>query len=107
MSNELDEDEVEHDPFEFLHDDKIPFSRLLFNSTIWWVQGFDNGDANLNIPLLNDSIQVSDAPPQVVHAPMAPSQHTPMQSMGSMEAIPPINSKIPLVQIIIPKSYAQ
>jgi hypothetical protein len=26
--NEHDEDEVEHDPFEFLHDDKILFSRL-------------------------------------------------------------------------------
>jgi len=24
-SNELDEDEVKHDPFEFPHDDKIPF----------------------------------------------------------------------------------
>jgi hypothetical protein len=24
-SNELDEDEVRHDPFEFPHDDKIPF----------------------------------------------------------------------------------
>ncbi len=26
--NEHDEDEVEHDPFEFFHDDKILFSRL-------------------------------------------------------------------------------
>jgi hypothetical protein len=34
-SNELDENEVEHDPFEFPHDDEIPFSRLLSNSTIW------------------------------------------------------------------------
>jgi hypothetical protein len=29
--DELDEDEVKHDPFEFPHDDEIPFSRLLFN----------------------------------------------------------------------------
>jgi len=36
-SNELDEDEVEHDPFEFLHDDEIPFSRLLFDLTTWQV----------------------------------------------------------------------
>ncbi len=28
MLNEQDEDEVEHDPFELPHDDKIPFSRL-------------------------------------------------------------------------------
>ncbi len=34
-SNESNEDEVEHDPFEFLHDDEIPFSRSLFDSTIW------------------------------------------------------------------------
>ncbi len=27
--DEPDEDEVEHDPFEFPHDDKIPFSKLL------------------------------------------------------------------------------
>ncbi len=28
-SNELNEDEVEHNPFEFPHDDEIPCSRLL------------------------------------------------------------------------------
>jgi hypothetical protein len=78
MSNELNEDEVKHDPFEFLHDDEIPFSRLLFDLTIWQVQGFDNGNANLNMPLLEDYIQVYDAPPQVIHASMAPNQHTPM-----------------------------
>jgi hypothetical protein len=107
MFDELDKDEIEHDPFEFPHDDKIPFSRLLFDSTIWQVQGLDNGDANMSMPLSNDYIQVSDVPPQVVHVPMAPNQHTPMQSMGSMEAVPLINSKIPLIQIIILKSYAQ
>jgi hypothetical protein len=29
MLDELDEDEVKHDLFEFLRDDEIPFSRLL------------------------------------------------------------------------------
>jgi len=29
MLDELEEDEIEHDPFEFPHDDEIPFSRLL------------------------------------------------------------------------------
>jgi len=62
-SNESDEDEVEHDPFEFLHDDEIPFSELLFDSTIWQVQGSNNGNANSNMSLLNDNVQVSDAPP--------------------------------------------
>jgi hypothetical protein len=32
--DELDEKEVKHDPFEFPHDDKIPFSRLLFDSMV-------------------------------------------------------------------------
>jgi hypothetical protein len=40
--DELDEDEVKHDPFEFLHDDKIPFSRLLFDLMVSQVQGSDN-----------------------------------------------------------------
>jgi hypothetical protein len=62
-SNESDEDEVKHDPFEFLHDDEIPFSRLLFDLTIWQVQGFNNGNANSNMSLLNDDVQVFDAPP--------------------------------------------
>jgi hypothetical protein len=35
LLDELDEDKVEHDPFEFLHDDEIPFSKLLFDLTIW------------------------------------------------------------------------
>jgi len=35
MSNELDEDEIERDPFEFSPNDEIPFSRLLFNSMVW------------------------------------------------------------------------
>jgi hypothetical protein len=29
--NEPNENEIKHDPFEFLHDDKIPFSKLLFD----------------------------------------------------------------------------
>jgi hypothetical protein len=45
--DELDEDEIEHHPFEFLHDDKIPFSRLLFDSIVWQVERFNNGDVNL------------------------------------------------------------
>jgi len=45
-SDELDEDEIKHHPFEFLHDDKIPFSRLLFDSIVWQVERSDNGDVN-------------------------------------------------------------
>jgi hypothetical protein len=60
-SNELNEDEVKYDPFEFPHDDEIPFSILLFDSIIWQVQRSNNGDANLNVPLLND-VQTSNAP---------------------------------------------
>ncbi len=59
----LDEDNDQHDPFEFSNDDNIPFPKLLFDSTIWWVQPFDNDDANLNMPILDDSIQVLDALP--------------------------------------------
>jgi hypothetical protein len=62
-SNESNEDEVEHEPFEFLHDDEIPFSRLLFDLTIWQVQRSNNGNANPNMSLLNDDVQVSNAPP--------------------------------------------
>jgi hypothetical protein len=77
-SNELNKDEVKYDPFEFPHDDEIPFSILLFDSIIWQVQGFNNGDANPNNPLLND-VQMSNAPPpHVIHTPMAPSQNTSM-----------------------------
>jgi hypothetical protein len=61
--DEPNEDEVKHDPFEFPHDDKISFSKLLFDLTIWHVQGSNNGDANLNMPLLDIDVQVSDAPP--------------------------------------------
>ncbi len=76
--NEPYEDEIKHDPFEFSHDDKILFSRLLFNSMVWQVQEFDNGDANPNMPLLDDNVKMSYASPQVVHAPTAPSQKTSM-----------------------------
>ncbi len=51
---------------------------MLFDSTVWQVQGSDNGDASLNMLLLNDDVQVFDAPPKVVHAPMARSQGTSM-----------------------------
>jgi hypothetical protein len=34
--NEPYEDyEIKHDPFEFSIDDEIPFSRLLFDLTVW------------------------------------------------------------------------
>ncbi len=62
-SDELNEDEVKHDPFEFPHDEEIPFSRLLYDMIVWHVQGFDNGNANLNMSLLDDHVQVSNTPP--------------------------------------------
>jgi hypothetical protein len=34
MANELEEDEVKHEPFEFPHDDEIPFSRLFSEPTV-------------------------------------------------------------------------
>ncbi len=36
-SDELNEDEVKHDPFEFPHDEEIPFSRLLYDMIVWHV----------------------------------------------------------------------
>jgi hypothetical protein len=75
--DETYENEIEHDPFEFPHDDKIPFSRLLSNLMVWQVQGFDNGDANLNMPLLDDNVKMFDAPPKVVHASTAPIKKRP------------------------------
>ncbi len=79
VSNEPDKNDVEHNPFEFPHDDKIPCSKLLFDQTVWQVEGFDNGDENLNMPLLANNVQMCDAPsPQAVHAQMAPSQSMPM-----------------------------
>jgi hypothetical protein len=74
-SNELDEDEVEHDLFEFLHDDEIPFSRLLFDLTAWQVQGFDNGNANPNMPLLDNDVQMFDAPPSCTCSNGPKSKH--------------------------------
>jgi hypothetical protein len=35
MLDESNEDEVEHGPFKLPHDDKIPFSRLLFDPIVW------------------------------------------------------------------------
>jgi len=40
------------------------------------------------MPIFDYFVQVSDAPPQVVHVSMVPNQHTPMKSMGSMEVFP-------------------
>ncbi len=62
--DELDEDEVKHDPFEFPHDDKIPFSRLLFDLMVWQVQRSNIGDVNLNMALL-ENVQMFDAPPKL------------------------------------------
>jgi hypothetical protein len=36
---------------------------MLYDPTIWQVQGSNNGDANPNMPLLDDDVQVFDAPP--------------------------------------------
>jgi hypothetical protein len=46
---------------------------MLSNSTVWQVQGSNDGNANLNMPLLNDDVQVFDAPLEVVHAPTTQS----------------------------------
>jgi len=56
MSDKTNEDEVKHDPFEFPHDDKIPFSRVLSDLTVWQVQRSDNGNANPNMPLLDNDV---------------------------------------------------
>jgi hypothetical protein len=79
----------------------------LFDSTIWQVQGFDNGNANSNMPLLKNDVEMLNAPPQVVHVPMAPSQDTSMQLMNSMEMNPLISMNTPLIQIIILEPNAQ
>jgi hypothetical protein len=74
-SNELNEDEVKHDPFEFFHDGEIPFSRLLSNLTTWQVQGSNNGDANPNMPLLHNNVQVFNAPPRYTYSNGPKSKH--------------------------------
>jgi len=60
MSNE---DQDQHDPFELPNDDNISFSRLLFDLIVCQVQPFDSGDANLNMLILDNYIQMSDTPP--------------------------------------------
>jgi hypothetical protein len=59
------------------------------------------------MPLLNDNVQMSNAPPQAVHAPMAPSENTSLQSMNSMEMDPLISTNTTLIQIIILELNAQ
>jgi len=49
------------------------------------------------MPLLNINVQMSNAPPQAVHAPMAPSENTSLQSMNSMEMDPLISTNTPLI----------
>ncbi len=56
MSNELDEDATKHDPIQFPNDDNISFSRLLFDSIVWQVQGSDNGNANMNMPIFDNFV---------------------------------------------------
>jgi hypothetical protein len=106
VSNELDEDEVKHDPFEFLNDDKIMFSRLLYDPTVLQVQGFDNGDANPNMPLFEGYVQVSNEPPEVVHVLTIQSQHTPNQWV-IWKCCPPSSLNTPLILIIILEWDAQ
>jgi hypothetical protein len=62
-SNESNENDVEHDPFEFSLDDEIPFSRLLSNLTIGQAQGSNNDNVSPNMPLLDDNFQVSNVAP--------------------------------------------
>jgi hypothetical protein len=73
MSNE---DEDQHDPWEFLDDDDIMFLRLLFNSMVWQVQQFDNGNPNLNIFILDDFVQVFHASPGCTCSNGSKSTHT-------------------------------
>jgi hypothetical protein len=81
--DELDDDEVKHDPFESPHDDKIPFSRLLFDLMVWQVQRSNIGDVNMNMALLDNNVQMFDAaPPQAIHVPVAPNQNKSMQING-------------------------
>ncbi len=86
--DEPHEDENQHGPFEFFNDNNISFSRLLFDLMVWQVQGFDNGNANLNMLILDDYVQMSNAPFML---------YMPMQSMGSMEVFPLNSSNIPLI----------
>jgi hypothetical protein len=62
----LDEDEDQHDHFEFPIDDdlgNIMFSRLLSKAMVWWAQPSNKGNANLNMPTFYNFIQVPNAPP--------------------------------------------
>jgi hypothetical protein len=63
--DEPNEDEVEREPFGLFHDDKIPFSRLLSDLMVWQMQRSNNGDVNLYMPLLNDHVQMLNAPPML------------------------------------------
>jgi hypothetical protein len=49
------------------NDDNIPFSKLLFDLTSWWVQQFDNDDASLNMIIFDDYIQVLHALPPLMY----------------------------------------
>jgi hypothetical protein len=57
--------------------------------------------------LLDNNVQVFNAPPQAIHVPTAANQNNSMQSMGSMEVDPPINMNTQLARIVILESNAQ
>jgi len=61
-------------------------------------KGFDNGNANPNMPILDDYVQVSNAPFML---------YMPMQLMSSKEVFPPNSSNTPLIWNIILKLNAQ
>jgi hypothetical protein len=55
---------------------------------VWQVQGSNNGNANPNMPILDDHVQVSNAPFML---------YMPMQLMGSMQMFPPNSLNTPLI----------
>ncbi len=63
MLNEFDEDATKQDPIQFPNDDNISFSRLLFDSIVWQVQRFENGNANSNMPIFDNFVQLTNVPP--------------------------------------------
>jgi hypothetical protein len=71
----LDEDEDQHNHFEFPIDDdlgNIMFSRLLFKAMVWWAQPSNNGNANQNMPTFYDLFKCP------MHPPLGASVHVPI-----------------------------
>jgi hypothetical protein len=104
--DELDEDEVKHDPFEFPHDDKIPFSRLLFDLMVWQVQRSNIGDVNLNMALL-ENVQVFALPPKLYMLQRPQIKTSPCNQWVPWKWTPLINANTQLARIIISESNAQ